>query len=366
MTPQTELMRGPVGARPGQLTEARNSKTDIELISFNKEKVIRETVGDPTEVGNLIRDGWVTWINVIGVDDGSILAALGEVVNLHRLALEDVQNLRHRPKMEEYDEHVFVILRQVAIQEHLDVEQVSLFLGPNFVVTFQERIGDPFEPVRKRLEDARGRIRAMGADYLAYALMDAIVDSYFPVLESYADRLEHLEEAIGGHPDEASIVELQTIRTELRRLKRLVWPMREFLSTMVREEITFIGEEVDVFLRDCDDHAARIMDLVESYREWSSDLIDYFNSLMSNRMNEVMRTLTVIATIFIPLTFLAGIYGMNFDPEVSRWNMPELGSPYGYPILMSVMLLVGLALVGLFVRRGWIGGFRSASTGAGK
>lgn len=356
MTPQSELMRNPVGARPGSLTAVPDSATDIELISFNSQKMIRESVGDPSEVEHLIRDGWVTWVNVIGVDDGQVLAKLSDAINLHRLALEDVQNLRHRPKMEEYDEHLFVILRQVSIHEALDVEQVSLFLGKNYVVTFQERIGDPFEPVRKRLEDARGRIRSMGADYLGYALMDAIVDSYFPVLESYADRLEAVEDRIGNKPDEAAIEELQTIRSELRRLKRLVWPMREFLAVMVREDYDLIGDEVHVFLRDCDDHAQRIMDLVESYREWSSDLIDYFNSLMSNRMNEVMRTLTVIATIFIPLTFLAGIYGMNFDPEVSPWNMPELGWRYGYPVLMGIMLTAGLLLVVFFVRKGWIGG----------
>ncbi|NNG17477.1 MAG: magnesium/cobalt transporter CorA [Gemmatimonadales bacterium] len=288
-------------------------------------------------------------VNIDGLGDAQVVRELGDLFGLHPLALEDVLHVTQRPKAEEYDGNLYLVLRMTSSDDGFATEQVSLFLGHNFVVTFQEHPGDSFEPVRQRLLQQRGQIRLRGADYLAYALVDATIDGYFPVLETYGDRLEAIEQDIAENPTVEALADVQRAKRDLRRLRRAIWPLREYLNAILREPTPLISEHTTVYLRDCSDHAVRILDLVESYREWSSDLSDLYVSTVNTRMNDVMRVLTIFAAIFIPLTFVAGIYGMNFQ------RMPELAWYFGYPLVLTIMASVGVTMVFYFRRKGWIG-----------
>jgi magnesium transporter len=237
--------------------------------------------------------------------------------------------------------------------DHLSSEQVSVFLGKNYVLTFQEREGDSFEPVRKRIREGRPLLMSSGPDYLTYALMDAIVDGYFPVLERYGERMEDLESAVLTTPTQEHLAGIYDIKHDILALRRSLTPMRELLNALTREPADLIRRETTVFLRDCYDHALRLLDMSETYRELAFDLVNLYLSNVSNRMNQIMKVLTIIATIFIPLGFLAGLYGMNFNPEISPWNMPELNWRFGYPFALAVMGLVALLLLFFFKRKGW-------------
>jgi magnesium transporter len=298
---------------------------------------------------------------VVGVGDAETVRRIGEIFALHRLALEDCINVHQRPKVEEYEDHRFIVSRMAMIREGPDTEQISLFLGRNFVITFQEQPGDCFGPVRERLRAARGRIRAAGADYLAYALLDAIVDSYFPVLESYGERIEDLEDDVLLRPDNRTVAQIFELKRDLLALRRAAWPQREAINTLIREPSPLIDDETRIFLRDCYDHAVHVLDIVETHREQAASLTDVYLSSMSNRLNEVMKVLTIIATIFIPLSFIASVYGMNFDTERSPWNMPELEWYFGYPFALGLMALTAAGLLLFFRRKGWIGSGRSGA-----
>jgi magnesium transporter len=328
----------------------------IRVLAYGPDDWVEEEV---TEVAALAayRESWpVVWVDVTSVGDESMLQALQELFGLHRLALEDVVNLGQRAKVEPYDEHLFIVVRAPAHcsggEHDTESEQVSLFVGHGFILTFQERPGDCFVPVRERVRTGKGIIRRAGADYLAYALVDATVDAYFPVLERLGERLEELEDKVVLEPDQSIVREIHAARSDLLNLRRTVWPHRDAINSLLREGAPFIQEETTVYLRDCYDHAVRIIDLVETYREISSDLMSTYLSSLSNRMNEVMKVLTMIATIFIPLSFLAGLYGMNFDTR-SPWNMPELGWAYGYPAVLGLMVVIAVGFVVYFQRKGW-------------
>ena len=250
---------------------------------------------------------------------------------------------------------LLIVTRLVAlIAEHLESEQISIFLGKNFVVTFQQRSGDCFDPVRERIRTSRGRIREAGADYLAYALIDAVIDTYFPVVEQFADHLDDLDEEVATRQTPTVTDRIHGVRNDLLLLRRSVWPHRDALNELVRDQHPLITDETRVFLRDCYDHTVQLIDLLEVYREMCADLRDYYLSLVSNRMNDVMKVLTIIATIFIPLSFVAGLYGMNFNTALPG-NMPELNWPYGYVGAISVMVVIALGMLIYFWRRGWIG-----------
>ena len=257
--------------------------------------------------------------------------------------------------MEEYPDHVFVIGRLFFFENELESEELSLFFGKDFVVTFQERPGDCFEPIRQRIRAGRDRIRGSGPDYLAYALLDAIVDHYFPVFEDYGNRLEALEERVLTGAEPAIVGRLMAVRRDLVRLRRAAWPMRDALSGLLREGVPNVRKETQVFMRDCHDHAIRLVDISESFRELASSLMEVHLAVQGQRLNEVMKVLTIIATLFIPLGFIAGLYGMNFDPDISPYNMPELGWRYGYPFAIGLMALVVVLLMFYFRRKGWIG-----------
>ncbi len=300
----------------------------------------------------------VSWVDVQGLGNRDILERLGKVFDLHPLVLEDVVNMGERPKIEDYEDQLLIIARMVVPKERtygFYSEQVSLVLGQNYLLTVQEEPEhDCLESVRVRIERNKGIIRKQGADYLAYALLDAIIDGFFPVLELYGDRLEELEEEVIFKPTRQTLQQIYQIRRELLQLRRAIWPQRDAISTLIRDSSELISEEVRMYLRDCYDHAVQVMDMVETYRELSSGLMDVYLSAVSNKMNEIMKLLTVVSSIFIPLTFVAGIYGMNFNTEKSPYNMPELNWYWGYPICLAFMGAIAGGLLFFFWRRGWL------------
>lgn len=292
----------------------------------------------------------VTWINVTGLHDTDLIERIGELFGLHPLTLEDIASVGQRPKVEAYDDYLYVVLRMLSLDDDgaLENEQISLVLGRGFVLTFQERPGDVLEPVRTRIRQGKGRIRKLGADYLAYALIDILVDSYFTVLEHYSDRVVELEETIFAAPTPAEMSTLIRLKQELLFLRKAVWPVRELLAGLQREESELLSPAVAAFLRDAYDHAVQAIDAVETLRDLLSGLQDAYLSSLSFRMNEVMKVLTVMASLFIPLTFLVGVYGMNFD-----W-MPELHWRWSYPLLWLLMLTTSVLMLLYFRRKRWI------------
>jgi len=349
--------RAPPGAAPGTLiADPAAHPPAIDFIGYGPDAFEERTIADAAEVGAL-RGKWpVLWVNVSGLADIGTIQALGDLFGLHRLALEDVVNVHQRSKSEAYDDHVFIVTRIVAPAAAVATEQISLFLGEGFVLTFQERPGDCFEPVRDRLRGKRGRIREFGADYLAYALLDAAIDGYFPVLEAYGERLEALEDSVMANPEPGQGALIHEMKRDLLTLRRAIWPLREMANGLGREVSPLIGEQTRLHLRDCYDHTIQLLDVVETYREIASGLVDVYLSSTSARLNEIMKVLTIIATIFIPLGFIAGLYGMNFDPKVSPWNMPELSWYLGYPFALGLMALIAGGLLYYFRRKGWLGG----------
>jgi magnesium transporter len=346
-------------AAPGTLTvDPQAPKPLVRLIAYDTsgECVDRElrTSADLDQIQQFVDRYPVTWINVEGLGDAEIVARIGKVFGLHPLALEDTLNDHQRSKVEQYGDHLFIVARMLEGGANLENDQLAMFLGPKSLVTFQHIVGDCFDSVRERVRGKRGIICSSGPDYLAYALLDSVVDSYFPVLELIGDEIESLEDAIISNFRGDVISPVHDVKSKLRLMRRAVWPLRDALHVLVRDPNPVIREETRVYLRDCADHTFQIIDLVETYRELASDLLDLYHSSLSNRMNEVMQVLTVIATIFIPLTFIVGVYGMNFDPNTSPWNMPELRWYYGYPSVWVAMIAVAGGLLWFFQRKGWL------------
>lgn len=344
------------GATPGTLVpDPQAPHPRLRLISYSAEKIDDVVLNDPVQIKSYLGQQPVVWVNVEGLGDAEVIRQLGEIFGLHQLALEDVVNTHQRPKVEEYDDHVFIVSRMLSTGKAYESKQITLFLGKNYVLTFQEQSGDCLDPVRERLQREYSRLRQNGADYLAYALLDAIIDAYFPVLESHGESIEALEDAVLDKPDTALIGAIHQFKRELLALRRTLWPQREMLNTLIREDCPLIRPQTRPYLRDCYDHTVQLIDLIEIYREIASGLVDVYLSSVSSHMNEVMKVLTIIATIFIPLSFIAGIYGMNFDPEKSPWNMPELAWYFGYPFALTLMAVLALGLLWYFRRKGWIG-----------
>ena len=284
----------------------------------------------------------VTWINIDGLHDVAIIEKIGNDFGLHPLVLEDIAHTEQRPKMDEFDDYVFIISQMLFFDEEEDqlkAEQFSVVLGKNFVISFQEMTGDIFDPLRERIRKGKGRIRKMGADYLMYAMMDAVVDNYFIVLEKIGEKVEELEEELLSRPGPELLQKIHNFKRELIFLRKSVWPLRETISSLERGESVFIREKTLVFLKDVYDHTIQVIDTVETLRDIVTGMMDVYLSSVSNRLNEVMKMLTVIATIFIPLTFIAGVYGMNFK------YMPELEYPWGYPAVLLCMLIVGVVML---------------------
>ncbi len=348
--------RSPTGAPPGTMVQDPDAAPPvIRVIAYNSDKVLERQVAAPQELRELLGKWPVVWVNVDGLGSVQTIQELGGLFHLHRLVLEDLVNVPQRPKVERYEDCLFLVARMMSAGERLDSEQISIYLGSGFVLTFQERVGDCLDPVRQRIREGAGRIRSQGADYLAYALLDAVIDHYFPVLEDLGERLEAMEDEVLRHPSPEVISRIHAAKRDLLALRRVVWPQREALHWLLRESVPVLTDDTRLHLRDCYDHVAHVMDMVETFRELASGLVDAYQSSLSNRMNEVMKVLTIIATIFIPLSFLAGLYGMNFSAESSPWNMPELRFYFGYPLALAMMaVVVGIMLL-YFRRKGWIG-----------
>jgi magnesium transporter len=345
------------GTAPGTLTPDPGAHPPtIQLIGYGSDGHAEETGVEPGAVGSW-RGRWpVVWVNVTGLADVEVIREMGRLFDLHHLALEDVVNVHQRPKVEQYSDHWFIVTRMPTPAATVETEQVSIFLGNGFVLTFQERPGDCFEPIRQRIRTGGSRVRRHGADYLAYLLLDAVVDGYFPLLEAFGERLEQLEEAVVEGQARHPVAGIYAMKREMLSLRRGIWPQRDALHTLQRDPGDLLQPETRVHLRDCYDHTFQIIDLLETYREIASNLMDVHMSVVGNRMNETMKVLTIFASIFIPLTFIAGVYGMNFDPAASPWNMPELEWRYGYPATLLLMAAVVIVLLAFFRRRGWLGG----------
>ncbi len=346
--------RAPPGTAPGTLiADPTAAPPAIRLIHYRETEILEETVDTIEGLPERIERWPVTWVDIEGVGDIELFQRLGEMFDLHRLAIEDAANLHQRPKFEDYDDHVFVVTRMIRPETAPATEQVSMFVGENFLITVQEAPGDCFEPVRERLRGGKGPIRRRGPDYLAYALLDAVIDNYFPVLESYGEQVESLESGVITEPHREHVVEIHQLKRELLSMRRAVWPQREMINALIRDEARVITRQTRVYLRDCYDHTVQLMDIVEVYREVTSGLIDIYLSSVSARMNEVMKVLTIIATIFIPLSFIASLYGMNFATD-KPWNMPELKWAYGYVYSLVLMLVIAGGLLFWFWRKGWL------------
>ena len=293
----------------------------------------------------------VTWVNIDGVHDIELVGAFGRAVDLHRLVLEDIVHTSQRAKLEEYPHYLYMVVRMVQWddeREHITDEQVSLVVGEGWVLSFQERQGDVFDGVRERIRHGRGLIRGRESGYLAYALVDSVVDHYFGVIERVSDRIESLETEVLENPDPGVVERIHRLKREMLLVRRAIWPMREVASRLSRDPLPFITDDTRVFIRDVYDHTIQVIDTVETLRDLLGGLTDLYLTGVSNRMNEVMKVLTMIATIFIPLSFLAGLYGMNFQV------MPELAWPWGYPALLGVMSAVAVGMVFYFRRKGWL------------
>lgn len=360
--PHVDYFYDQPGSLPGTLNiEADAAPPVIILFDYNETQIARQQLATPEECLPYLDSDSVSWVDVQGLGNENILHRLGQVFKLHPLVLEDVVNVPQRPKVEEYEDQVVLIARMVIPKESgvgFYSEQVSFILGKHYLLTVQEEPEhDCFEQVRMRIRNNKGILRKQGADYLAYTLIDAIVDGFFPVLEDYGERIEELEEEVVVKPTRKTLNKIYSIRRELLNLRRAIWPQRDAINILIRDGSDLISEPVRTYLRDCYDHAVQVLDLVETYRELTSGLMDVYLSAVSNRMNEVMKLLTVISSIFIPLTFIAGVYGMNFNTEVSPWNMPELNWYWGYPLCLAFMVVVAAALIYFFWRRGWFENF---------
>lgn len=343
----------PVGAPPGTLVHTGRKRTEeihITVIDYDAEKYEELEI---SEIGNSFRyldSPTVTWINIDGLHEVDVIEKLGKHLGIHPLVLEDVLYVEQRPKVEDLDNYLFLVVKMLIREPEkgIDVEHISLILGPNWVISFQEVPGDIFGEIRDRLRKAKGRIRSLGADYLCYRLLDTIVDHYYVVLDDTATQIEEIENQMEGSPTPETQRHIHLLKHELLHIRKNIWPLREAVREFEESESRLVSDEVQHFLSDVRDHTFQVIDTLDTHREMVSGLQDLYLSVISNRMNEVMKVLTIIATIFIPLTFLAGIYGMNFQ------FMPELGWQPAYFIVLGVMLVVAAGMIFFFRRKKWL------------
>lgn len=342
------------GLAPGTLVHIGEKKAErvrITLIDYDESEFQEKEVERIEECFPFKDKPTVTWINIDGLHDTELIEKLGKHFNLHPLVLEDILNTGQRPKIEDFENYIFVVLKMLYYDEKEDeirTEQVSLILEHNCVISFQEKIGDVFEHVRERLRKGKGRMRKMGSDYLAYSLLDAIIDNYFIILEKVGDKIERLEEIVVANPKPESLQTIHNLKREMIFLRKSVWPLREVINNLGKAESSLVHESTNIYLRDVYDHTIQIIDTIETFRDMLSGMHDSYLSSISNRMNEIMKVLTIFASIFIPLTFIAGIYGMNFS------YMPELGWRWGYFAILAVMAGVGISMLLYFRRKKWL------------
>jgi len=351
---QTKKHSKAAGLPPGTLIYIGDKKLEkprITVIDYDEQSFQEKQLPKIEDCFEFKAKPTVTWINIDGIHDTEVIEKIGSHYDLHALTLEDILTTGQRPKFEDLEKHLFIVLNMLSFsdeKQQIQAEQVSIILGPNFVISFQESIGDVFEPIRDRIRNAKGRIRKMGCDYLMYSLMDAVVDGYFSILERFGEKIELMEEELVASANEQTLKRIHQLKREMIFLRKSVWPLRELISGLERSESGLIAESTAVYLRDLYDHTIQVIDTVESFRDMVSGMLDIYLSVLSNRMNAVMKVLTIIATIFIPLTFIAGVYGMNFK------YMPELEWKFGYEVIWVVMLIVAVIMLIYFKRKKWL------------
>lgn len=355
-TKRVRHKRSPVGAPPGTLiADPAAPQPALTLTGISQDSSMLFENASIESIRNCRTEWPLVWIDCVGLGDVDLIRELGSIFALHPLALEDTINTSQRPKADFYDDHAYVVVRMIDDPASQRWEQISVFFGDNFVITFQERAGDPFAPVHKRIQAPMpNRLRTRKADYLAYALIDAIVDSYFVPIETIGDAIDRIEDEMLAAPRKVHPRDLHRLRREVVALKRALWPLRDALAALTRADTPYVHRETAVYFNDTLDHSVRLIDTVDTDRELLTELLDTYNSLSQARVSEVISILTIVSAIFIPLTFLVGVWGMNFDTEVSPWNMPELEWRYGYPAALGFMLFVALSLLGYFKWRKWL------------
>jgi magnesium transporter len=342
------------GLPPGTLIHIGAKKTEepkITLIDYDESRVQEREIKAIEECFLFKEQPTVTWIDVDGLHQVDILQKLGDCYHFHPLVMEDILNTDQRPKMEDYGDYLYIVVRMLSIHgkgNRIESEQVSLILGSNFVLSFQENEGDVFDPIRDRIRSGKGRLRKMGADFLAYSLVDTVVDNYFIILEKLGERVELLEEELVANPKTQTLREIQSLKREMIFLRKAVWPLREVIAGLEREESTLIQKPTRLYLRDVYDHTIQVIDTIETLRDMLSGMLDIYLSSVSNKLNSVMKVLTIITTVFMPLTFLAGVYGMNFK------HMPELRWRWSYPALWLIMIGIGVSMVVYFRKKKWL------------
>ncbi len=342
------------GLAPGTLVhvgEKRMEKARIRVIDYDEDSIEERELESIDDCLPYRDKPTVTWINIDGLHEVDVIEKIGKNFGLHPLVMEDILHTDQRPKMEDFEKYIFIIAKMLSYDEEdhrLQAEQFSLILGPHFIISFQEREGDVFEPVRERLRKGKGRLRKRPPDYLAYALIDAIVDHYFVVLEKIGERVETLEDELMTDPTPETLETIHHLKRELIFLRKSVWPLRELIAGLERGESSLFEQGTTVYLRDVYDHTIQVIDTVETLRDMASGMLDVYLSSVSNKMNEVMKVLTIIATIFIPMTFIAGIYGMNFE------FMPELKWHWGYPLVWAIVVVMGICMLIYFRKRKWL------------
>lgn len=336
---------------PVYIGKEKTGKVTITIIDYDEAGFQEKEVETIEETLPFKDKPTTTWINLDGIHQLADIEKIGTHFKIHPLVLEDIMNTGQRPKLEIFDDYIFIVLKMLRYDEEENetkIEQVSIILGPSFVISLQESKGDVFDPIRERIRSDRGRIRKMGADYLAYALVDAIVDNYFIILEKLGEKIEDIEDKLVSNPSPETLQTIHMLKREMIFLRKSVWPLRELISRLERWESPLIDKSIYIYLRDLYDHTIQVIDAIETFRDMLSGMLDIYLSSVSNRMNEVMKVLTIIATIFMPLTLIAGIYGMNFR------YMPELKSPWGYPLVYVVMLIIGVIMLIYFRRKKWL------------
>ena len=343
-----------VGLHPGALVHVGDQKIDkpiIELVRYNENEFEEKRLQSMEEFISSRAENKITWLNIDGLHDVGVIETIGKQFNIHPLVLEDILNTEKRPLIEDYGDYIYMVAKMLSYDDEENIvkaEQVSVVLGNNYVVTFQESVGDVFNPIRERLRQGKGRIRKDGSDYLAYTLVDCIVDNYFIILEKFSESIEDIEEVLMNDFDQDIVEKIYRMKREMVLLRKSVWPLREVVIGLERFESTLINKSTMIYIRDLYDHTFQVIDTVETLSEMLSGILEIYLFSLSNKMNQVMKVLTIMASIFIPLTFIASVYGMNFD------FMPELNSKYGYPIVLGFMIAIAIFMIVLFKRKKWI------------
>lgn len=355
----TESFKKP-GLPPGTLVHVGrewDTPVTITLAIYDSEEYTEQAIDKVEDIQKAIDPTKKNWIHISGVHDIQLLEKIGTFFNIHPLVLEDVANTTQRSKIEAYDQYLFIVIKSLINTTptvSVDIEQISILLMNNIMISFQESNRPIFSGIRDRLKINGSRIRNNGVDYLAYSLVDNLIDHYFTIINDFTLRIEEVEDEVLDDPTKETLQEIQNLRRELINVRKVIWPLRDTLNSLYRDESQFVSHEIKIYIRDVFDHCLHLIDMVENHRDMLMSLTDSYMSGVSNRMNEVMKVLTIIATIFMPLSFIAGLYGMNFDTSISPYNMPELKFYYGYPMAIGLMVLIAIAMLIYFRKKNWL------------